>query len=134
MATSVTVTRVPNGSHGLAAVRPDHGGSYHVACPAATCPPGSGHRQVGLAGAERRSWSTAGRDHALAGDARRLDPTVHDDHPFGDEREPRHAVRHELALTDRQLRRPERARRERDGATELGVRIWTRSTTTVEPT
>ena len=30
---SVTVTSVPNGSVGCAAVRPDHGGSYHVASP-----------------------------------------------------------------------------------------------------
>ena len=33
---SVTVTRVPNGSQGCAAVSPDHGGSYHVACPPAS--------------------------------------------------------------------------------------------------
>ena len=33
VSSSVTVTSVPNGSVGCAAVRPAHGGSYHVASP-----------------------------------------------------------------------------------------------------
>src|SRR2546428_11093523 len=57
---SLTVTRVPNGIHGLAAVKPDHGGSYHVASPLAACPPGASCGSEAGSGPDRRSPATAG--------------------------------------------------------------------------
>jgi len=63
VARSVTVTDVPNGSQGCAAVRPDHGGSYQEASP--TCDPRPVPGSVSVPsnieyGADRRRSGTGG--------------------------------------------------------------------------
>src|SRR4051794_41297178 len=60
---SVTVTCVPNGSHGWAAVSPLHGGSYHDASPASVVAPVPGSLRTPSVieyGADRRTSGTGG--------------------------------------------------------------------------
>src|SRR4051812_50169047 len=60
---SVTVTWVPNGSHGCAAVRPLHGGSYHEASPVSVVAPVPGSRSTPSVmeyGADSRTSGTGG--------------------------------------------------------------------------